>query len=247
MQNAVAVDSSSAEHPIDATAPAEHELKMTVPAPRAHALLALLRGQCRRDPQYPDGRVNSIYFDTRELALLRQKINSDFAKEKVRIRWYEDPGTGAASGGAFVELKRKSGGRRFKTRLPLEIDGPSLVLALDNHDYLRRMLAPLRQAGHALPSDLRPFLRISFRRRRFVDPIGGSRISLDTTIHGAAVGTGRLPWTHASPLSHAVVEVKGAHDSLPPWLFWLSRLGCRRESFSKYARCYLKLTRRSSF
>ena len=228
-------------------APPEHEIKLTLPAVRSEALLAWLRGRCRPDSAYPDGRVTSVYFDTPDLALLRQKVNSDFAKEKIRVRWYEDPSTGEPRGEGFVELKRKFGSRRVKVRLPLAIDATRIAEGCHDHPYLRSLLDPLRAEGHRIPGDVRPFLRISFRRRRFVDPFGGSRISLDNAIRGAAVGNGRLPWAHASPLPEAVVEVKGSDDTLPPWLLPLRRLGCRRESFSKYERCYRMLNRRSSF
>ncbi len=234
-------------HVAASVTPPEHELKLTLPVVRQRALLAWLRGRCRADPEFPDGRVTSIYFDTPDRSLLRQKVNSDFAKEKVRLRWYEDPATGHAPGMGFVEIKRKLGGRRRKTRLPLGVDANQIRRRADDHAYLRRLLGPLRREGHAVPADLSPFLRISFRRRRFVDPFGGARISLDTGIRAGPVGAGRLPWAHPSPLAHAVVEVKGADDALPPWLLPLRRLGCRPESFSKYERCYLKLTRRSSF
>jgi hypothetical protein len=191
--------------------------------------------------------VTSIYFDTPALRLLRQKVDSDFAKDKIRVRWYEDPHTGEPSGAGFVERKQKLGSRRLKTRLPLPVDASRIAHGCDDHVYLRELLAPLRAAGHRLPGALRPFLRISFRRRRFVDPVGGARISLDTAIRASSVGSRRSPWAQPPPLAHAVLEVKGPDDTLPPWLLPVQQLGCRRESFSKYARCYLKLNRRSSF
>ena len=227
--------------------PPEHELKLALPAARADAVLAWLRARCKPDPKYAHGRVTSVYFDNRGLALLREKVNSDFIKQKVRLRWYEDPFTREPRGPGFVEIKRKVGGRRFKTRIQLDIDATELAAAGYNPRYLQQVLEPLRRAGHRMPSDLVPFLRVSFRRRRFVDPIGGARISLDTCIRGRSVGPGLLARAHPAALAHAVLEVKGARDSLPPWLAPLTRLGCRRESFSKYARCYLKLTRQSSF
>ncbi len=217
---------------------------MTLPAPRAPALLAWLRGRYRPDPAYPDGHVSSIYLDTFDLSLLREKINSDFVKQKVRVRWYGDPLTGAVLGPAFVELKRKVGGRRFKTRIAVDADPARIAGACVDPGYLRRLLEPLLRAGHQIPHDLRPFLRISFRRRRFVDPLSGSRISLDSTIRATPANPGPLHRAHPAPLGRAVVEVKGRHDTLPSAL---RRLGCRRESFSKYAQGYLRITRRSSF
>lgn len=225
----------------------EHELKLVTPVGRAEIILDWLRARCRPDPAHPDGLVTSIYFDNRDVDLLRDKVNSNFIKRKVRVRWYTDPDTGAVEDPAFVELKRKLGARRFKAREPVRGQSDVLASSRPSLARLRTMLGALRQAGHLLETDLQPFLRIGFRRRRFVDPTTGSRVSIDSGIRAASVNPGLLPYSHPAPLAHAVIEVKGALSSLPRWLAPLRDLGCHPESFSKYARCYQKLARRSSF
>jgi len=225
----------------------EHEIKLVTPVARAAVVSAWLAGHCLPDPKYPAGRVTSIYYDNRATDLLRAKVNSDFVKYKVRARWYCDPRSGEVLEPAFIELKRKVGGRRFKIRLPLGVAAAEIAAAPSSLLLLRRLLAGLREQGHWVGADLQPFLRIAFLRRRFVDPPTDSRISVDFDIRGRSVNPALLPQSNPAALAHAVIEVKGPAAELPRRLAWLRDMGCHPESFSKYARCFLKITRRSSF
>lgn len=226
---------------------AEHEIKLVTPVLRAPVVGAWLRSRCRPDAQYPQGRVCSVYFDNREMVSLRAKINSDFLKRKVRVRCYIDPRSGQPLEPAFAEIKRKVGSRRGKQRVPLE--GAAALVAMPSPSVaeLQALLGPLRDAGHLAETDLQPFLRIRFDRLRFVEPTSGARVSLDSNVRGESVNPGLLPQRHPQALAHAVIEIKGPYDDLPRRLAGLRAIGCRRESFSKFARCYQKLARRSSF
>ena len=225
----------------------EHEIKLVTPALRAPVIAAWLRARCLPDPRYPRGLISSIYFDNRDMLALRAKVNSDFLKRKVRVRWYRNADDGLLLEPAYVEIKRKVGSRRFKAREPLH--GVTDLLARQHPDgaQLRRLLRTLRRAGHLVEPDLQPFLRISFRRLRFVEPDSGARVALDTGIVGESMNPGWLPHRDPRPLAHAVIEVKGPFEDLPRRLAELRDIDCRRESFSKFARCYQRLTRRSSF
>jgi hypothetical protein len=225
----------------------EHEIKLVTPAARADLVTAWLAGRCRPDPRHPRSLVTSIYFDNRAALLLRAKLNSDFIKHKVRVRWYADPDTGVVEEPAFLEIKRKIGGRRFKRRIALRPGSAALAAGRPPASRLRALLACLRAEGHWAEADLQPFLRIAFRRRRFLDPDSGSRVSLDRDIRADCINPGLLPQRHPAPLAHAVIEVKGARGVLPASLMPLRALGCVPASFSKYARAYQKVARRSSF
>jgi len=237
---------STAAATLGAHAP-EHEIKLVTPALRAPVVAAWLRSRCLPDPRYAHGRVCSIYFDNRSMESLRAKVNSDFLKRKIRVRSYLDADSGQPLEPAFAEIKHKVGGRRFKTRQRLDGAAPLLSMRHPEAGALRRLLRPLRDAGHLVGPDLQPFLRISFERWRFVEPISGARVSLDRDIRAESVNSSLLPQRHPAPLAHAVIEIKGPHENLPRRVAGLTELDCRRESFSKYARCYQKLTRQSSF
>jgi len=47
----------------------------------------LLRQVCRPDSEYPEGLVNSLYFDTPDLDQYTRSSSGEFRKDKVRIRW----------------------------------------------------------------------------------------------------------------------------------------------------------------
>ncbi len=198
-----------------------HELKFVFPNALATTIATWLSLRCLPDPEYPDGLVSSIYFDSRDLQCLAEKSNSDFLKMKVRWRWYSDPETGAPWPASFVEIKSKFGANRDKLRIPASRAGDWLSRAslLDpallevNHILLRHNL-PQPRAWH-------PAFEVTYRRRRFIDPFTGGRLCVDSNI--------RAPRAHP-PL-----------DDLPAGLHQLTAMGCRRESFSKYLSCFLRL------
>jgi hypothetical protein len=209
----------------------EREVKFVLPEARGTVALALLRALCRPDPKYPATVVSTIYYDTPGLQLLAEKLDSDYLKLKVRLRWYGNPGPRTGPAVSFLEVKNRVGGLRDKARVgtPLpagwldtvSLDDPALVRVLE-------LAAPL---GIPLPMPLRPVLMLRYSRSRFVEPVSGTRVSLDLDI--AAV-RGPLGAIHGGTLPVAVLEIKGGGDDLPRTLGPLAHLGARRTSFSKY-------------
>src|SRR5687767_2212420 len=100
--------------PAPSGAALERELKFVLPEAQAAGALSLLRALCRPDPRYGAARVSTIYYDTPALQLLGEKLDSDFYKLKVRLRWYESPDLEATS---FLELKSRVGSLRHKARV----------------------------------------------------------------------------------------------------------------------------------
>jgi hypothetical protein len=86
-------------------------------------------------------------------------------------------------------------------------------------------------------------LALRYRRRRFVEPLTGARISLDSDITAVRVNHRFLYTRHAGPLPLAVVEVKGQAEELPGPLRALLQFGLRKQSLSKYATLVLQLRR----
>lgn len=219
----------------------DHEAKYLLPAVAAPAARAILGALCRPDASHARSRVGTIYFDTPSLASAHEKWASVYRKEKFRLRWYDGAGI------VFLEVKRRIGSRREKLRAAMPLDGTSLergglgaAAALD----LGEMLITFGLAAHA---ELAPVLRLDYERERFVDPLFGRRLNLDTGIRSVE----RAPWADSSSanpeamgpvgcsaeLDLALVEVKGSRRELPPALAVLDDLGARRRSFSKYTAC----------
>jgi hypothetical protein len=83
---------------------------------------------------------------------------------------------------------------------------------------------------------------IRYRRDRFVDPLTQSRVSLDAEIVAISANRRYVPRIDPSPLTTAVLEVKGASEQLPATLRSLLPLGIRKSSFSKLHMLYAHVT-----
>ncbi len=68
--------------------PERVEQKFFVTPNRMILALALLRRTCRWDEMYPEEQINSLYFDTPDLEQHERSLAGEFAKAKIRIRWY---------------------------------------------------------------------------------------------------------------------------------------------------------------
>ena len=215
----------------------QRELKFVFPNHRARIFREWLDVRCRPDPQFAAGRIFSIYFDTPEGDLLDEKINSDYLKTKVRLRWYGDWETGKPAGGVFLEIKRRIGSSRKKHRQLLEWPAADVAALALGDPRLLAVNHLAAAAGYRFPEPLRPVVCIAYRRRRYLEGSAGIRICLDQDIaavqtHPALGAAGRRP-----PIADGVFEVKGTAERLPETLAPLIRLGCRRQSFSKFQRC----------
>lgn len=220
---------------------AEHELKYVISNHRAKVIVGWLLRRCQPDPQYATGRVSSIYFDTRQWSHLDEKLNSDYLKSKVRIRWYSDYASREVMPGPFLEAKFKIGSRRKKVRIPLEADSRKLAaLALENPIF-PSLLRPLAAEGLIGHTQLLPAFQVNYTRRRFVDPITGARLCVDWNIHAGRVNPLMIPHCNTKVLPNAVVEVKDHRETLPDWLHQITALGGRKDAFSKYSHCYHQL------
>ena len=220
----------------------ERERKWTCAQARAPQVARFLAGRLRPDRAHAAGWVSSVYYDTPDRRFLREKLDSDYRKTKVRVRWYEDDDGELLSPDAFLEVKSKRGSSRRKTRLAVP-EGAAAIRRLSFSDARLRALPDLaRRGGEHLPSPLIPVLVVRYRRRRFLDPVTRSRVCLDDRIQAGATCRAH---SAGMRLDQAVVEVKGPDWDLPEHLVHLYRLGCRREAFSKYFTCH-QLLRSSS-
>jgi hypothetical protein len=212
----------------------ERELKYVLCAGRMPFAERWLASRCRADGRHASSDVWTVYYDTPDRASLGEKVNSDYLKTKVRVRWYAEPGGGAA-GDAFLEMKRRIGNRREKHRVLLP--GAAGALARQPLDDDRWSALPRRllAAGVGLDGLWRPVLLLVYRRARFVDAASGARVSCDRSIRAASVPRWALGAWRPGPLPVGVIEIKGRSDELPANLSAIVRLGGRLSSFSKYA------------
>lgn len=223
--------------------PPERELKYLVPRPAEPFATSFIRTSCRPDPDYPAAIVSSIYYDTAGWSSLYEKINSDYLKSKVRVRWYRSIDEPGPQGLVFLEAKIKVGSQRAKVRSPIALSAREVAgLPLDAR-LLGEIPQQLLRQGVPVPTSIAPVLLISFRRERYVESVTGARVAVDAQLAVEKVNPCRIPAGWPRALTTVVVEIKGREDSLPRSLAGLIRLGCRRESFCKYRAAYLAATR----
>ncbi len=219
-----------------------HELKFVFNRQYASMLIEWLRLRCQRDALFESGIISSIYFDTMDWQFLDEKINSDFLKTKVRIRWYENINGGQQGRHAFVEAKYKIGAKRRKVRLQTAVSGKWLSEVDLGDTVLMNIPQILWEAGVQVPSSLFPAIQISYKRFRFTDPVTRCRLCVDYDIHAPRANWRLLPKICPIELDQGVFELKGDITELPAALNQLTAFGCRKDSFSKYSSCYLKLS-----
>ena len=127
---------------------------------------------------------------------------------------------------------------RHKSRVPVD-QPPAWLDAVALHDPTLPGLPALLPGEERVPrTGLFPYLVVRYLRRRFVEPLTGSRVALDTAISVDRVNRRFLGYVRPLALDATVVEVKNSSGELPASLRCLLRLGARRESFSKYAACF---------
>jgi hypothetical protein len=213
------------------------ERKFFVAPGRALSALALLRRSCRWDRDFPREQVNSLYFDTADLDQHDRSIAGEYAKDKVRIRWY---GADPVDGGpvpVWLELKSRRGFMSSKQRLRLEVPGSRL-----DHDHLSggivsatRLLETMAGFGFFAPGPLLPVLVVRYFRYRFVEPRSGYRVSLDTNVRSSLVFPGLGRRERSLRLLGSVIEVKGPSVDMPAALLPVADLGSSWTRFSKYS------------
>ena len=87
----------------------EHETKFVLNNSAAGTIIRWLQCRCRLDDRFEAGIVSSIYYDTHKWRFLSEKINSDYLKTKIRLRWYSDIDSGESGDDSFIDSSRVSG------------------------------------------------------------------------------------------------------------------------------------------
>ena len=212
----------------------EFERKFVIPRTRLEPTLRCLAALTRRDERFPDGIVSSIYYDTPSFRLLHEKIDSHLYKTKVRLRWYEDPSLGPVDETSFLELKSRVGLRRSKRRLSTSLMASFLSAAPLTDPAIQEIPSLLPNDPTVSPRGLAPVLVLRYRRRRYLDPLTGSRISLDTRISIGRTNPRLLAGGAHAVLPQLILEIKNSTGRVPVNLHFLRALDAEATSFSKY-------------
>jgi VTC domain-containing protein len=200
-------------------------------------LLDWLEFHAVRDREFYFSPILSLYYDTPELRFYQEVCNGDYLKTKVRLRWYQRQFPAEQETvDCFLEIKGKSGARRYKRRQQLALGASSLTGDLFSRNAILGVPEALPEIRLVAGGILVPVLIVEYERFRFFDPRSGSRIALDVGIGCRRANAAYLPGVPPVRLGSGVLEVKGALDTLPEWLRPIQG-HLRKQSFSKYAHC----------
>lgn len=220
-----------------------NERKFAGDASALAAAEAVLDACCAPDRAHPRGRTNTVYYDTPDFRAWSEKSDGDNLKRKVRARWYGRTEELSGNVPVFLELKYRVGAARRKERaMSFALAADLAAAPLDDRFWLDLFARSAGRLGAPVGPAWAPTCLISYERRRWDDPRGGSRVSLDWDIRAARWNPARFPWGSSVALGDIVCEFKNPAGEPPAWAEEMVRAGLRLRSFSKYGECMQRLT-----
>lgn len=164
----------------------------------------------------------SLYLDTPELVCFHDHRRGKRLRHKIRIRHYPDRSI------SFLEIKSK--------RNDLVSDKHRISIAYGTEALGPDELAFLRSRLGDLAGELRPQMRIDYRRIGLLGLASDERVTIDLALVFESVTGARHQMTEA-----AIIEVKqSATSRSSPILKRLAAAGSREQSLSKYTTAIAK-------
>jgi hypothetical protein len=220
---------------VAAAAPAKADLfadrrewKFLVGAEVAERLRAVVAARLPREEFMagrPVTRIQSIYFDTPDLALYQRCSDPAHATSlKFRVRAYAGPdGTGDGEAAGFLEYKAGVGvgeaKRRRKQRIRLSPARLHALVAPDSPLVDAAKPRWAQAAGFMRAFGLMPRLTVTYCREAFVDSEAEVRLTFDTDYRASAIAPSLASGLHAPTRGlpgTVIVEVKFL-DEFPAW------------------------------
>lgn len=214
------------------------EQKFYLPPRDISRAYALLRHICIPDNLYPQERISSLYFDTADLDEHEASVSGELRKRKIRIRWYNTLAHYNGSVPVFMELKSRDGFASYKQRQRTEVDKDYLTVQNLSRGIVPRndLIDTLALFGHYPEKPLQPVITITYWRDRFIEPLSGRRIALDSHIQSIMIDR-KYGSFGALTLAGGVIELKGRSLELPLPLRQMHLLDIDWGRFSKYSSC----------
>jgi len=194
---------------------------------------------CKRDREFPQNIVTSLYFDTPDLDQFQKSDDGHYEREKIRIRWYDDSVVEGGLIPVYLELKRKRGylcsKQRKRLLVPQErlsgIQGSDTII---NRNVIQETLA---EFGYYPDGPLMTIILVTYKRIRFKEILTGARLSFDWGISSSLTA----PWLGFGEgslmLEGGIIELKDPSMAIPASLRSLRSLSTDWSKFSKYAFC----------
>jgi len=133
---------------------------------------SLIRSNLFFNKQYPNRRVNSIYFDDINYSSIRQNLDGISEKKKIRVRWY---GAQNQLVNPVLEIKNKKGlETRKETYKISELDGLKFP-DFKNLDLIKNTVNLQKKSKNTIL----PILTTNYDRQYFVSNNGKIRATID--------------------------------------------------------------------
>lgn len=241
------------------------ETKYVLTREQAAMVKELLSDRLALD-EYGETRIDSLYFDTPDRAVIARSLEKPIYKEKLRVRAYGDV---SEDGPVFVEIKKKFKGIVYKRRVRMSRAGAGAFLSGMPFEEAQRRFPVAGCACRELPAIDRqianeivalqkryegfgPSMLISCMREAWkaideADPESDVRVTFDRDI--SYVDVAGRPFDYGRAVARegrdfalsggkVLMEVKCA-GAYPLWLVeLLDECGAKPTSFSKYGTAY---------
>ena len=193
----------------------------------------ILSSNLSLDRKYPFNYIFTLHFDTYELDSYYQKLNGEYYKSKLRVRWYSDTDKYFIPEKVFIENKVKKNKLVLKYRDGIFLtDNQRKEVCNPMHwtEFIERNKLNLQIR---FDKPMLPIMLSCYRRYRFYDAFSGSRISLEDCIRAYQVSPLISRSNNVDPvLKGGVLEIKAKTQRLP---LCLQSAGVFKiASFSKY-------------
>ena len=193
------------------------DTKYVTTVPRLVRLLEMAAGEYRvqQTGGLCDMPYYTCYFDTPDRDMFAQHQRGRKARQKIRLRVYENSGT------AFLEIKDKDNrGRTDKKRIPAGGAGEDIMPYSDF----------IRAHSRYMPESLAPQVRNRFRRITLVNRLLTERLTIDTGLYFHNLSTG----CECSLEGLVIIELKRDGNTRSPAGEMLRGLRIHPAGFSKY-------------
>ena len=214
-----------------------YEIKYLLNKEQVEFLVEKLRDYMEVD-KYGMTSIASLYYDTPNHRLIRESLDGNNFKEKIRLRSYglNNPGKPV-----YLELKRKADGIVYKRRVETSVDDVKKFINYENDNLSDGQIAKEIRYFRNYYESLIPSCLIIYDRVAYFQRNGDLRLTIDFNPRYRLDNLNLSTSMDGIPLLNdgdAILEIK-VQESIPLWLTSILDEGrIYKGSFSKYGEAY---------
>ena len=214
-----------------------YEIKYLLNKEQVEFLVEKLRDYMEVD-KYGMTSIASLYYDTPNHRLIRESLDGNNFKEKIRLRSYglNNPGKPV-----YLELKRKADGIVYKRRVETSVDDVKKFINYENDNLSDGQIAKEIRYFRNYYESLIPSCLIIYDRVAYFQKNGDLRLTIDFNPRYRLDNLNLSTSMDGIPLLNdgdAILEIK-VQESIPLWLTSILDEGrIYKGSFSKYGEAY---------